>query len=78
MTPKASRDFHARKARTRLNLAITNLEAASGEADNAGLRRQAGTLARLAREASELLPWFPLGYDQRETATADKRAGGGS
>lgn len=48
-------DRAAAKAKTHLNVALVRLDQAARHAREAGLHRQAGTLERLARDATEVL-----------------------
>jgi hypothetical protein len=48
-------DRAAAKAKTQLNVALTHLDDAARHAREAGLPGQAGTLERLARDATEVL-----------------------
>ena len=52
-TPRASASI--RGAKTRVNVAICYLESAAASAHAADCHREAATLERLAREATELL-----------------------
>jgi hypothetical protein len=55
--------FQARRnatARTRLNMAIHQLESARDHAGEADMARQARTLDRLTREATEVLHGWPV------------------
>jgi hypothetical protein len=67
-------DRAAAKAKTQLNVALTHLDEAARHAREAGLPGQAGTLERLARDATEALA--ELQAVPQPTPPVDQVAGG--
>jgi hypothetical protein len=59
----------ATKAKTHLNVALAHLDQAARLAHEAGLHRPAGTLARLTREAADLLGKLQAANSDREAAS---------